>query len=220
MTIRVISDHSYRCYRCRVSILVTCSHLFTVLVAQAPSGKDVGKTKNVGPKAKAMVKKVHGKASFRRPKRPAAVRARSASDSEEPQDHPEDAEHMSSPEPSEESNAELGAKTPESDEEHVQVEQSGPWFKRYDLSILPEDAFPDPGKANRGSHGYTLTSQNGASVEVLLSKEAFFVKKAVEPGSGPTGHLAWAKLGTTKKAWRIAKARSGFVRDFDRYQQA
>lgn len=194
--------------------------LNTAFVAQAPPRNGKGVRKSVGPKGKVKVKKVTAKASFKRPKHPAAVRARSPASNHDSSE--EVAEPVPEPEPSEpvQSDAELGSEASESDDGHVQVEQSGPWFKRYDLSILPEEAFPDPGKVNRGSHGYTLTSQNGASVEVLLSKEAFFVKKAVAPGSGPTGHLAWAKLGTTKKAWRIAKARSGFVRDFDGYRQA
>jgi hypothetical protein len=48
-----------------------------------------------------------------------------------------------------------------------------------------------------------------ASIEVLLQKEAFFVKKVGPKGTGPVGQVSWAKNNGVKSAWSIAKERSG-----------
>lgn len=40
---------------------------------------------------------------------------------------------------------------------------SGGVFKGYDLSEVPREAWPQPGD-NKGSHGYTIKSQNGAVI--------------------------------------------------------
>ena len=67
-------------------------------------------------------------------------------------------------------------------------------YGEYNISQLPKEAYPDMAKANLGKHSYTL-SREGAAVEVLLQKEAYFVKK-VGPGN----------------AFQVAKARAGYSR--------
>ena len=84
-------------------------------------------------------------------------------------------------------------------------------FLGYDISMLPRESWPDDTRPNRGKHSYTLT-YGGASIEVLLQKEAFFVKKVDEDGSGPTGQVTWGRHGGAREAWKIAKQRAGFSR--------
>ena len=80
----------------------------------------------------------------------------------------------------------------------------------YDLGKLPHDARPDLTKPNTGKHSYTLAF-NG-TVEVLLQKEAYFVKKVGDGGSGPTGQISWAKNGGPVTAFNLAKERAALKR--------
>ncbi|CAK9103574.1 Halomucin, partial [Durusdinium trenchii] len=85
-------------------------------------------------------------------------------------------------------------------------------FCGYDLSLLPEEAYPDLGRENRGQHSYTLGCAEHGVVEVLLRQEAFFVKKVAPGAPGPKGHISWLRVGDPQKAWDLAKERSGFSR--------
>ena len=80
----------------------------------------------------------------------------------------------------------------------------------YDLSKLPLEARPDMSRPNLGRHSYTLNF--GGTVEVLLSKEAYFVKKLGPNGGGPKGQVSWAKNEGPHAAFEIAKTRAGLER--------
>lgn len=80
----------------------------------------------------------------------------------------------------------------------------------YDLSKLPLEARPDMSRPNLGKHSYTLNF--GGTVEVLLSKEAYFVKKLGPKGCGPTGQVSWSKNEGPHAAFEIAKERAGLER--------
>lgn len=82
----------------------------------------------------------------------------------------------------------------------------------YDLSPLPCEAWPQWDKPNRGLHSYTLNF-GGAVVEVLLGKEAYFIKKVLEGYPGPCNQVTWGRHGGPVSAWHVAKTRSGFSRD-------
>ncbi len=77
----------------------------------------------------------------------------------------------------------LGAKVPE---EPLK-------YGEYDISFLPEDARPDQSRNNLGKHSYALRSSGGC-LEILLQKEAFFVKSVGPSGSGPQGQVSWKKM--------------------------
>lgn len=80
----------------------------------------------------------------------------------------------------------------------------------YNLEKLPQEARPDMEKRNLGKHSYTLSF--GGTIEVLLSKEAFYVKKVGQQGTGPTGQIGWTKNGGPAAAFELAKARAGLER--------
>lgn len=80
----------------------------------------------------------------------------------------------------------------------------------YCLAKLPQMARPDEAKPNLGKHSYTLTF--GGAVEVLLSKEAFYVKKVGPNGTGPKGQISWVKNGGPDAAFELARARAGLER--------
>ena len=61
-----------------------------------------------------------------------------------------------------------------------------------DLSVVPRQAWPDPERKNLSKHSYTL-ERGGACLEVLLLKQAYFVKK-LGSGSGPIGQVSWSKF--------------------------
>lgn len=84
-------------------------------------------------------------------------------------------------------------------------------YGSYDLTHLPEEAHPDDTRRNAGNHSYTL-GFNGAVLEVLLQKQAFFVKKIGPTGSGPLGQVSWAKHDGPHNAFLVAKDRAGFDR--------
>lgn len=84
-------------------------------------------------------------------------------------------------------------------------------YGSYDLTDLPEEAHPDDSRRNAGNHSYTL-GFNGAVLEVLLQKQAFFVKKVGPTGSGPLGQVSWAKHDGPHNAFLVAKERAGFDR--------
>ena len=84
-------------------------------------------------------------------------------------------------------------------------------YKGYDISNLPLEAHPDLTRTNLGGHSYTLTF-NQATVEVLLAKQAYYVKKINAAGTGPTGQVGWAKHGGPVDAFVVAKERSGLDR--------
>ena len=84
-------------------------------------------------------------------------------------------------------------------------------YKGYDVSMLPKEALPDLTRTNLGRHSYTLRKDD-ACLEVLLQKEAFFVKKVGARGDGPTGQVSWSKYGGPVEAWKVAKQRSGYER--------
>eukprot|EP00435_Cladocopium_sp_Y103_P017565 s3048_g4.t1 len=90
----------------------------------------------------------------------------------------------------------------------VQVESE---YKGYDITMLPLEARPDFTRPNLGSHSYTL-SFNQATVEVLLAKQAYFVKKVNDAGSGPMGQISWSKHGGPVDSFVVAKSRSGLDR--------
>ena len=83
-------------------------------------------------------------------------------------------------------------------------------YSGYSLEKLPQEARPDMEKRNLGKHSYTLSF--GGTIEVLLNKEAFYVKKVGENGTGPKGQIGWAKNGGPAAAFELAKARAGFER--------
>ena len=85
------------------------------------------------------------------------------------------------------------------------------FYGEYDISCLPDEALPDLERVNNGRHSYTL-GKVGSSVEILLQKEAYFVKKINADGSGPLGQVSWAKHGGPVEAFAVAKARSGYRR--------
>lgn len=84
-------------------------------------------------------------------------------------------------------------------------------YGEYNISKLPKEAYPDMAKVNLGKHSYTL-SREGSAVEVLLQKEAYFVKKVGGSGTGPTGQVSWAKHEGPVKAFEVAKERAGYSR--------
>ena len=84
-------------------------------------------------------------------------------------------------------------------------------YKGYDITNLPFEAHPDLTRPNLGGHSYTLTF-NQATVEVLLAKQAYFVKKVNATGTGPTGQVSWGKFGGPADAFVVAKGRSGLDR--------
>ena len=88
-------------------------------------------------------------------------------------------------------------------------------YKGYDIGKLPLEAHPDLTRSNLGVHSYTLTF-NQATVEVLLAKQAYFVKKVNATGTGPTGQVSWAKFGGPVDAFQVAKERAGL----DRYSHS
>lgn len=85
-----------------------------------------------------------------------------------------------------------------------------PSYGQYDLSRLPRAAFPDRKRANNGAHSYTLNF-NGV-VEVLLQKEAYFVKKISASGTGPLGQVSWSRYGGPVAAFQLAVQRAGLER--------
>lgn len=80
----------------------------------------------------------------------------------------------------------------------------------FDLSKLPLEARPDMSRPNLGKHSYTLNF--GGTVEVLLAKQAYFVKKLGPKGSGPMGQVSWSKNEGPHTAFEIAKRRAGLER--------
>ena len=91
------------------------------------------------------------------------------------------------------------------------VDQEKSEYKGYDISMLPLEAHPDHTRPNLGSHSYTLSFKD-ATVEVLLAKQAYYVKKVNDDGSGPTGQISWTKHGGPVDAFAVAKIRSGLDR--------
>ena len=90
------------------------------------------------------------------------------------------------------------------------VKKAAVTYATYDISMLPQEAYPDGSRRNAGFHSYTL-GDGSASVEVLLQKEAFFVKKVGPKGTGPVGQVSWTKNNGVNSAWEIAKTRSGLT---------
>ncbi len=82
----------------------------------------------------------------------------------------------------------------------------------YDLTPLPREAWPQWDKPNRGKHSYTLNF-GGAVVEVLLNKDAYFIKKVLEGYPGPCNQVTWGRHGGPVSAWHVVKTRSGFCRE-------
>ncbi|CAK9095794.1 unnamed protein product, partial [Durusdinium trenchii] len=87
-------------------------------------------------------------------------------------------------------------------------------FQTFDLKELgvPSAAWPRaPGK---GKFGYTLTSCNGAAIEVLCKARAFVIKRVgQEPQPGPEaskGQLTWAKCESVAAAREQAKQRANW----------
>ena len=86
-------------------------------------------------------------------------------------------------------------------------------YNGYDITPLPKEAWPHVDRLNRGEYSYTLNGgKNAAVVEVLLSKEAYFIKKCAEGYEGPIGQITWRKFGGPIAAWQIVKERSGYKR--------
>ncbi|CAK8987407.1 30S ribosomal protein S6 [Durusdinium trenchii] len=92
-------------------------------------------------------------------------------------------------------------------------------FRDYDLSKMgiPESAWPCSSKEHKGNKGYTVTSPNGAAIEVLCSAGAYCVKrlgtvngKTVSGDVLKTGQVTWSKFDGPVNAWEIAKTRAGF----------
>ena len=53
--------------------------------------------------------------------------------------------------------------------------KSSKMYKDYDISAIPQKAWPDESKTNAGKQSYTLTHKDCA-IEVLLKHNAFFCK--------------------------------------------
>lgn len=85
-------------------------------------------------------------------------------------------------------------------------------YNIYDLTPLPREAWPQLDKPNRGNHSYTLNF-GAAVIEVLLQKEAYFIKKVVEGFPGPCNQVTWGRYGGPVSAWEVVKSRSGFRRE-------
>lgn len=86
-------------------------------------------------------------------------------------------------------------------------------YNDYDLTPLPREAWPCGDRPNRGKQSYTLNHGNNSGVvEVLLEKEAYYVKKLAPGYDGPVGQISWNKHGGPIAAWQIAKQRSGIRR--------
>lgn len=83
-------------------------------------------------------------------------------------------------------------------------------YGEYDLAPLPPDARPDMAKANAGKHSYTLSF--GGTVEILLSKGAYFVKKIGPKGTGPKGQISWVKNDGPHTSFKLACHRAGLER--------
>ncbi|CAK8985938.1 unnamed protein product [Durusdinium trenchii] len=94
-----------------------------------------------------------------------------------------------------------------------------PTFGVYDLQALgvPQEAWPIEGKEYKGQKGYTVVSDSGAAIEVLLSQSAFVVKRFGTIGKKEarldtlkTGQVSWSKFGGPGPAWEQAKAKANF----------
>lgn len=80
----------------------------------------------------------------------------------------------------------------------------------YKIDMLPHEARPDCDRRNLGKHSYTLAF--GGTIEVLLQKQSYFVKKVGPKGTGPLGQVNWAKNDGPIESFKIAKRRAGFER--------
>ena len=87
------------------------------------------------------------------------------------------------------------------------------WVDRHreDLACLP--AACHPASDVHGKHSWVLRAANGASVEVLLTRHAFFLKKRADGEPFPESvrkHVSWAKFETVQDAWAHACEVTGF----------
>ena len=82
---------------------------------------------------------------------------------------------------------------------------------KYNLVLLglPAECYPDSGRPNKGAHSYTIRSESGARVEVLLRSRAFFVKQGHEGmAEDCKGQVSWGL--DVAEAWRAVKERCGW----------
>ena len=88
-----------------------------------------------------------------------------------------------------------------------------PSLKGFSLAGFPAAAMPDWSKTNNGAFSYTVTVQgpNGQSgtIDVLLKKSAYFVKKAAAGGKRAT--CSFRRFGGPAGAWEEAVRQGGFV---------
>ena len=77
----------------------------------------------------------------------------------------------------------------------------------YNLEKLPQEARPDMEKRNLGKHSYTLSF--GGTIEVLLSKEAFYVKKVGQQAQVLLGRLAGPKMAVQQLHLNLRKQELG-----------
>ena len=85
------------------------------------------------------------------------------------------------------------------------------WAERYADALNGLGRHLWPQTAKHGQHSWTLRSQSGATIEVLLRSRAFFLKTAA-PGCAIEAphHLNWAKCGGIDAAWELACNKTGF----------
>lgn len=73
---------------------------------------------------------------------------------------------------------------------------------------LPEDAHPQGPRG--GLKSYSVTSETGACVDVLLVKRAFWVKRVADGLDVGARHFAWGAYDTVEQAWGAAKEACGY----------
>ena len=109
------------------------------------------------------------------------------------------------------------APSEDEDERELEVPEPAeePEFKGYSLRGFPSESLPDWTLPHNGAYSYTKQiymngdSNPAGTVDVLLKKGAFYVKKPA-PG-GAKGTIAFKKSGGPAQAWQKAMIMGGFV---------
>ena len=82
-------------------------------------------------------------------------------------------------------------------------------FKGFSLEGIPAEAMPDHSKVHAGAFSYTVYMQPAGTIDVLLKKGAYYIKKAGANGRSAT--VSFKKHGGRTAAWQEAKWVGGFV---------
>ena len=85
------------------------------------------------------------------------------------------------------------------------------WIKQHSeqLGQLPGELCPTP---KHGKHSYTVCSQTGARVEVLLRDRAFHVKATGQQGRMPEKpRIRWDRDGSTLQTWSLLRELIGWA---------